>query len=135
MSKANGKCNRCQGSGFRDTPVAHLGVPGLCYGCNGDGSYKTFAANVAATKARKIATAKETAALGKVWATRETNRRDRMSRELRVWARSSGTFTTKDFAEAHGMECKEAWIVLCCSYPAVGPAFNDQSEAIGWTAY
>ena len=30
-------CKRCNGSGFRSTPVVHLGVPGLCYGCNGSG--------------------------------------------------------------------------------------------------
>ena len=30
-------CKRCSGSGFRSTPVLHLGVPGLCYGCNGSG--------------------------------------------------------------------------------------------------
>lgn len=30
-------CKRCNGSGSRNTPVIHLGVPGLCYGCNGIG--------------------------------------------------------------------------------------------------
>lgn len=30
-------CKRCSGSGFRSTPVLHLGIPGLCYGCNGSG--------------------------------------------------------------------------------------------------
>lgn len=30
-------CKRCNGTGMRNTPVAHLGVPGLCYGCNGSG--------------------------------------------------------------------------------------------------
>jgi len=33
-------CKRCNGSGFRSTPVLHLGVPGLCYGCNGSGVQK-----------------------------------------------------------------------------------------------
>lgn len=31
-------CKRCNGSGFRNTPVVHLGVPGLCFGCNGSGT-------------------------------------------------------------------------------------------------
>ena len=31
-------CKRCNGSGFRNTPVAHLGVSGLCFGCNGSGA-------------------------------------------------------------------------------------------------
>ena len=31
-------CLRCKGHGFRNTPVAHLWVPGLCYGCDGSGT-------------------------------------------------------------------------------------------------
>ena len=30
-------CLRCKGTGFRSTPVVHLGVAGLCFGCNGRG--------------------------------------------------------------------------------------------------
>ncbi len=30
-------CLRCKGKGMRNTPVVHLGVPGLCYGCDGKG--------------------------------------------------------------------------------------------------
>lgn len=33
-------CTRCKGTGFRNTPVAHMGVPGLCYGCDGKGTQK-----------------------------------------------------------------------------------------------
>lgn len=30
-------CTRCKGTGFKSTPVVHMGVPGLCYGCDGKG--------------------------------------------------------------------------------------------------
>ena len=30
-------CVRCNGTGMKSTSVIHLGVPGLCYGCNGSG--------------------------------------------------------------------------------------------------
>jgi hypothetical protein len=35
MSSKTRTCKRCNGTGFRNTGVLHLGVPGLCYGCNG----------------------------------------------------------------------------------------------------
>lgn len=31
-------CIRCGGTGLKTTGVIHLGVPGLCYGCNGSGT-------------------------------------------------------------------------------------------------
>lgn len=31
-------CMRCKGTGYRNCPVLHLGVPGLCYGCDGSGT-------------------------------------------------------------------------------------------------
>lgn len=46
-------CNRCSGTGFRNTGVLHLGVPGLCYGCNGSGTQGWFDAEfVTAEKQR-----------------------------------------------------------------------------------
>ena len=30
-------CTRCNGTGLKNTGVLHLGVPGLCYGCDGSG--------------------------------------------------------------------------------------------------
>ncbi len=33
-------CKRCNGTGLKNTGVTHLGVPGLCYGCNGSGCQK-----------------------------------------------------------------------------------------------
>jgi hypothetical protein len=30
-------CTRCEGTGNKNTGVLHLGVPGLCFGCNGSG--------------------------------------------------------------------------------------------------
>ncbi len=33
-------CLRCKGKGFKSTPVVHLGVVGLCYGCDGKGVQK-----------------------------------------------------------------------------------------------
>ena len=46
-------CKRCNGTGFRNTGVLHLGVPGLCYGCNGSCTQGWFdAAFVTAEKQR-----------------------------------------------------------------------------------
>ena len=53
-------CKRCNGTGLKGTAVAHLGVPGLCYGCNGSGSQKFVDAAIvmadrAAVRAKHVA--------------------------------------------------------------------------------
>ena len=47
-------CKRCNGSGFRSTPVLHLGVPGLCYGCNGSGVQKWVEAVVITAERQRL---------------------------------------------------------------------------------
>lgn len=49
-------CKRCNGTGNKNTPVAHLGVPGLCYGCDGTGVQ--FKVGVDVLKKAEIASAK-----------------------------------------------------------------------------
>ena len=35
MERKTRTCTRCNGTGLRSTSVAHMGIPGLCFGCNG----------------------------------------------------------------------------------------------------
>lgn len=136
MTKANGHCNRCSGKGFRDTPVAHLGVPGLCYGCNGDGTYETFARLRAEAKIAKAVVAKQQEPLTKIWEVRLANPQVKgLDREARIWARWAGVFSTEEFAAAHLMTKADAWIALCVSYPKVGPAYDAAGEVLGWESY
>lgn len=45
MSDKTKTCNRCKGTGFwGETPVCHLGVPGLCVKCDGKGFQRFFTA-------------------------------------------------------------------------------------------
>lgn len=44
-------CSRCKGTGFHTKAVVHLGVPGLCYGCDGHGTRAAQLAKRAAEKA------------------------------------------------------------------------------------
>lgn len=136
MTKANGHCNRCSGKGSRVTPVVHLGVPGLCYGCDGDGSYETFARKRAEAKIAKAVAIKQQVPLAKIWEVRLANPEVRsLDREARIWTRWAGVFSTAEFAEAHLMTKAEAWIKLCASYPTVGPAYDNDGEVTGWESY
>lgn len=140
MTKANGKCNRCSGRGFRDCAQAHLGVPGLCFDCNGSGRYEDQAATKAAARASKIAEAKLRAitqpVYDKIWEVRR-NAKDfgypHASRDQRVWFRQAGTFSTQDFADAWGLAKVDAWRLLCCSYPDVGIVVDHEAgKVVGW---
>lgn len=136
MSKANGKCNRCQGTGFRDTPVAHMGIPGLCYGCNGAGTYEAFAAvQAAAAKAKKEADAFN-AAYAMVNEIAEANGGfDHVNREIRGVIRAMvSPFTTQDYAKARGIDTKAAWIELCrAGRGKVCPVIGADLKPVGWT--
>ena len=46
-------CKRCNGTGMRNTGVVHLGVPGLCYGCNGSGVLRFLSGEDVAAKVTK----------------------------------------------------------------------------------
>src|SRR5262245_42427933 len=74
MTKANGKCNRCSGTGFRNCAQAHLGVPGLCFDCDGSGRYEDQARRKAEVAAHKKAEDRRRAATqpvyDKIWAVR-----------------------------------------------------------------
>jgi hypothetical protein len=39
-------CRRCQGTGMRNTGVVHIGVPGLCYACDGAGVLVLVSADI-----------------------------------------------------------------------------------------
>ena len=40
------ECRRCQGTGMRNTGVVHMGVPGLCYACDGAGVLVLVSADI-----------------------------------------------------------------------------------------
>ena len=136
MSKADGNCNRCHGTGFRDSPRAHLGVPGLCFGCDGIGTYSAFEARRAAARKKKI----ENAAYDKFYnMVNEVAEKNggmlNVSRERRATLRNmSVPFTTVEYAIAAGITPQEAWVELCRigrgkACPVIGPDL----KPIGWT--
>lgn len=45
METATKTCPRCKGTGRKNCGVVHLGVPGLCYRCDGRGELKWVAAS------------------------------------------------------------------------------------------
>jgi len=136
MTKANGKCNRCNGKGSRNTPVAHMGIPGLCFGCDGAGTYEAFAANQEkARKAKKINDAffvaytmtNDVAEKNGGWIV--------LDRETRAVLRSMvAPFSSADYAKARGIDCKAAFIELCrAGRGKVCPVIGDDLKVIGWT--
>lgn len=142
MSKLDGKCNRCSGRGIRDCAQAHLGVPGLCFDCNGSGSYADQAKERAARRAHKAIEARRRAATqpayDKIWVVRNNAEAlgfPRASREQRTWFRSAGVFSTQAFADAFGLDLRDAWNVLCCSYPKIGLFYDETANKVaGWSA-
>lgn len=138
MTKLNGKCNRCQGRGFRDTPVAHLGIPGLCYGCDGDGTYTTFARKNVEARIQKKKTDAFFEAYNMVEKVKlENGGQITLERDKRQLLRKLGSsgkvFSTKDYAEVTGLSMKEAWIELCrCSRGFVCPSLDENLNPNGW---
>lgn len=136
MSKADGKCNRCKGTGFRDTPVFHLGVPGLCYGCDGAGTYEAYVAKKAATKLAKIQNDAFDAAYRFVNDIAEKNGgRLTLDREGRRLVRSmTSPFTSHDYAVMRGIDDKAAFIELCrIGRHIVCPVIGPDLKPVGWT--
>jgi len=142
MSKLDGKCNRCSGRGFRDCAQAHLNVPGLCFDCNGSGVYADQAKSRADRRAHKLAEARRRAVTQPVYDKIELVRRDAKnlgyptaSREQRIWFRSAGVFGTQAFADAFGLSLRDAWNLLCCSFPKVGLFYDEAAnKVVGWSA-
>lgn len=136
MTKANGKCNRCKGTGFRDTPVAHMGIPGLCYGCNGVGTYEAFAAvQEAARKAKAFNDAFNAAYMMTNEVAEKNGGRLDLDREGRALFRSmEAPFTSADYAKARGIDVKAAFIELCrIGRGMVCPVIGDDLKPVGWT--
>ena len=116
-------CLRCKGTGFRSTPVAHMGIPGLCYGCDGKGTQRWVSkeqlnARLARSWDRDFAVqereGKELADLVAFWEIfqgwqedRETEGKfaklsRRLGRKLRYAQKDL------DYARTHWAECKQA---------------------------
>jgi hypothetical protein len=136
MSKANGKCNRCNGRGFRDTPVLHMGVPGLCYGCNGAGTYEAFAAVQEAARKAKAINDAFSAAYAKTNEVAENNGgRLNLDRDGRRLVQSMiAPFSSADYAKARGIDTKTAFIELCrIGRHLVCPVVGEDLKIIGWT--
>ncbi|QSY98623.1 hypothetical protein J2J97_32485 (plasmid) [Rhizobium bangladeshense] len=136
MTKANGKCNRCAGKGLRDTPVVHLGIPGLCYGCDGVGTYEAMMVvkeRGAKIKAEADAYLAAAATVDKVKA--ENGGQIHLPRDRRVAMRSLKVpFKTADYAQAVGLSVKDAWIELCrVSRGVVTPYIGADLKPAGWT--
>lgn len=136
MTKANGNCNRCSGKGFRNTPVIHMGIPGLCYGCNGVGTYEAFAAvQKEARKAKAINDAFSAA----YTMTNEVAEKNggwlHHDREARAIVRSMvAPFSSADYAKVRGIDVKAAFIELCrIGRARVCPVIGEDLKVIGWT--
>jgi hypothetical protein len=130
-------CKRCGGKGFRHTPVAHLGVPGLCYDCDGDGTRATQLKKRAAEKARKALDQLYIDAQAKTYAVREANGgaqhppRDRRHAAYELFG-AVVVFTTDEYATSFRLSKTEAWIELC-RWTAVYPRVNLETKQVdGW---
>lgn len=136
MTKANGKCNRCNGRGFRDTPVMHMGIPGLCYGCNGVGTYEAFAAIQAEARKAKLFNDAFYVAYAMTNDIAEKNGGMlHLDRDCRAILRAMvSPFTSADYAKARGIDCKAAFIELCrVGRGKVCPVIGDDLKPVGWT--
>lgn len=139
------KCTRCRGKGLIDTPVLHLGVPGLCYACDGKGTRAAQAAN--RERDRKIKAHHEAClkVYDACWKIREEfGELDyRMSRSMRdaMWSVAKSlppsdeypVFTTDEFAEMFGLTRREAFNTLCQMIPAVSTKVDAETlQPVGW---
>lgn len=128
MSKADGKCNKCKGKGLVDAPVLHFGVPGLCYRCDGAGTYEAEAANKAKARQAKAEAAEYQVVMEKVWAVKKAigNRHPLTqgfeARKVLRDAIGKGQVTsTRQVAAALGVTPREAFDGLCAFYPQACP--------------
>jgi hypothetical protein len=133
MSKADGKCNKCKGKGFVNSPVVHMGFPGGCFRCDMAGTYEAEAAIKARGKKLKATQAIVSEVTGKIFAVRSANPGVRMTREERHWCYEQARFVTQDFADKFGYTKREAWIKLCSGYPNINvDADWETGEIKGW---
>jgi hypothetical protein len=116
-------------------------MPGLCFDCNGSGVYADQAKSRADRRALKLAEDRRRAVTqpvyDKVWAVRDAAASlgyPSASREQRIWFRSAGVFGTQAFADAFGLSLRDAWNVLCCSYPKIGLFYDEAGNKVaGWS--
>lgn len=142
MTKANGKCNRCSGTGTRNCARTHHGVPGLCFDCNGSGLYADQAASKATRRdVKQIEDRRREATqplYDKIWAVRHAAASlgfPSPTYDQRRWFMTAGVFSTCDFAKAFGLSKLDAWNLLCCSYPKIGLYYDETANAVlGWAA-
>ena len=130
-------CTRCNGSGFRDTPRAHLDIPGLCFDCDGDGTRETQLrshANRKETLRRSKLQAVKCAPIEKkIWDTRSANRIPySLVRERWPAIVELKQFTTQQYADRVGISKAAAWVELCCNN-RVYVAWSPEYDPIGWT--
>lgn len=127
---------------MRNCAQAHLGVPGLCFDCDGSGRYEDQAAAKAERRHIKGNQDRQRAATqpiyDKVWAVRNNAKAlgfPHPSREQREWFRQAGVFATQSFADAFGLTKQDAWNLLCCSYPKVGLFYDEAAnKVLGWAS-
>lgn len=129
-------CSRCKGTGTRNCARAHLGVPGLCFDCNGDGTRATQLETKAAEKEAKRLNKISLAASRKIWDVREANGgpahppRDRRRQAQEVFHDVRG-FPTQAYADQFGLTKADAWIELCRWTMVYPHMVGDQ--VVGWT--
>lgn len=130
-------CQRCAGKGFRQTPVVHNGVPGLCYGCDGDGTRATQLAKRAAEKARAALDQLYVEAQARTNAVREANggcAHPHRERRKAAYDRfgNAVVFTTEEYAAHFGIAKADAWVELC-RWASVYPRVNRETKEVdGW---
>lgn len=130
-------CKRCKGTGFRSAARAHLGVPGLCFHCHGDGTRATELKTKAAEKETARKASLYQAAEKVIWGVREANGgtatppRDRRQAAYQVFGPVKG-FSTKAYADHFGLPLRDAWVELC-RWTHVYPVIDPVTEvACGW---
>lgn len=129
-------CSRCQGKGFRDTPVVHMGMPGTCYGCDGDGSRATELANKQKAKIAKQVAAQYHDVEVVIWDVARANGDVRCPpRDRRRSVRPGETFTTEEYAQRNGLSKQEAWVELCRWRGGASPVLNAAGQPVGWSLY
>jgi len=105
-------CKACRGTGKKSTPVLHLGVPGLCYQCDGAGEQVRVSAEqvqLAAEKATEshLAELEEEAALLKLM--REKNPRSARFVERKL-AELRETWKTVNRKAKNAPKARAKWV-------------------------